>query len=56
MAEMQKDKPRELSLKANVLWNSIGSMFYLGCQWLITVLVVRLSSGFDAAGLLSLAM
>lgn len=56
MAEMQQEKPRELSLKANVLWNSIGSMFYLGCQWLITVLVVRLSSGFDAAGLLSLAM
>lgn len=55
-AEQQEDKPRELSLKANVLWNSVGSMFYLGCQWLITVLVVRLSSGFDAAGLLSLAM
>lgn len=44
-----------LSLKANMLWNSVGSMFYLVCQWLITVLVVRLSSGFDAAGLLSLA-
>ena len=55
-AAQQKDTPRELSLKTNVLWNSIGSMFYLGCQWLITVLVVRLSSGFDAAGLLSLAM
>ncbi|MDO4443472.1 MAG: lipopolysaccharide biosynthesis protein [Slackia sp.] len=56
MSETQQERPRELSLKANVLWNSIGSMFYLGCQWLITVLVVRLSSGFDAAGLLSLAM
>ncbi|MDO5041891.1 MAG: polysaccharide biosynthesis protein [Slackia sp.] len=56
MGVSQNEKPRELSLKANVLWNSIGSMFYLGCQWLITVLVVRLSSGFDAAGLLSLAM
>ena len=30
-------------------------MFYLGCQWLITVLVVRLSTSFDAAGLFSLA-
>lgn len=56
MAEAQKQQAQGLSLKANVLWNSIGSMFYLGCQWLITVLVVRLSSGFDAAGVLSLAM
>lgn len=56
MGTTHNEKPQELSLKANVLWNSIGSMFYLGCQWLITVLVVRLSSGFDAAGLLSLAM
>ncbi|MDO4589840.1 MAG: oligosaccharide flippase family protein [Slackia sp.] len=56
MSATQQECPRELSLKANMLWNSIGSMFYLGCQWLITVLVVRLSTGFDAAGLLSLAM
>lgn len=46
----------KLSIKANVLWNSIGSMTYLGCQWLVTIFVVRLSSGYDAAGLLSLAM
>ena len=45
-----------LSLKANMIWNSSGSLFYLGCQWLITVFVVRLSNGFDAAGTLSLAM
>lgn len=44
-----------LSLKQNMLWNSSGSLFYLVCQWLITVLVVRLSEGFDSAGLLSLA-
>lgn len=48
-------KPRPLSLKRNVAWNSFGSLFYLACQWLITVLVVRLSTGFDDAGLLSLA-
>lgn len=39
-----------------MLWNSAGSLVYLGCQWLITVLVVRLSDGYDAAGVLSLAM
>lgn len=49
--------PRQLSVKANMLWNSAGSMTYLACQWLITIVVVRLSSGaFDNAGLLSLVM
>lgn len=47
---------KQLSTKANMLWNSVGSMTYLVCQWLVTVFVVRLSSGFDAAGILSLAM
>lgn len=45
-----------LSIKLNMIWNSAGSLTYLGCQWLITVLVVRLSDGYDAAGVLSLAM
>lgn len=45
-----------LSLRANMLWNSIGSLVYLGLQWLITVVIVRLASGFDDAGVLSLAM
>ena len=49
--------PKQLSVKANMLWNSVGSMTYLACQWLTTIVVVRLSSGaFDNAGLLSLAM
>lgn len=47
---------KKLSIKQNMLWNSIGSMTYLGCQWLITIVVVRLSSGFESAGVLSLAM
>ncbi|MEG0375648.1 MAG: polysaccharide biosynthesis protein, partial [Raoultibacter sp.] len=48
---------KQLSIKANMLWNSAGSIIYLACQWLITILVVRLSSGgFDDAGLLTLAM
>lgn len=44
------------SLKSNIAWNSIGSLVYLGCQWLITLLVVRLSSSLDAAGYLNLAI
>lgn len=46
---------KKLSMQSSIIWNSVGSMFYLGCQWLITVLVVRIS-GVDTAGILSLAM
>ena len=49
-------KMEELSIKKNMAWNSIGSMFYLGCQWIITILVVRLSSDYTAAGTLALGM
>lgn len=45
-----------LSIKSNILWSSIGSIIGLSCQWLISVLVVRLSSGFSDAGLYSLSM
>lgn len=48
--------PRELSIGANMAWNSAGSLTSLGCQWVITVLIVRLSTGYDAAGVYSLAM
>ena len=40
----------------NMIWNSLGSLVYLGIQWLLTILVVRLSDGYDAAGLLAIAM
>lgn len=46
---------KKLSIQQSIIWNSVGSIFYLGCQWLITVLVVRLS-GVEEAGILSLAM
>lgn len=45
-----------LSIKTNFLWNSAGALTYSGCQWLITVLVVRLSPDYNAAGVLALAM
>lgn len=41
----------------NVLWNTAGSLFYLLCQWLLSVIVVRLSAdSYADAGILSLAM
>lgn len=48
--------PKALTLRQNMAWNSAGSLVFLGCQWLITVLIVRLSSNYDAAGVYSLAM
>lgn len=47
---------KPLSLKQNILWNSIGCLIYLGCQWLITVLVVVLSDGYQNSGELAIAM
>jgi O-antigen/teichoic acid export membrane protein len=46
---------KKLSVGQNTLFNSLGSLIYLGCQWLITILVVHLDS-YQGAGTLSLAM
>ena len=47
---------RTQNVAKNVIWNTAGSLFYLVCQWLLSVLVVRLSGSFEDAGVLSLAM
>lgn len=44
-----------LSIKRNMLYHSAGSLFYLGCQWLISVLAVRLGS-YETGGMFSLAV
>lgn len=46
---------KQRSLGRNMLLNSVGSLFYLICQWLLTVLVVPLGS-FTDAGMLTLAI
>lgn len=46
---------KELSVKQSMLWNMTGSVINLICQYLITVLVVRLTSELDSAGVYSLA-
>lgn len=53
---MRSNLQKGLSIKANMFWNSFGSTVYLGCQWLITILVVRLSTGYEDAGALALGM
>lgn len=43
------------NMKKNILWNTFGSVFYSGCQWVITVIIVHMAT-FEDAGFLSLAM
>ncbi len=43
------------NIKVNIIWNTFGSIFYCMCQWLLTIIVVRMSS-YEMAGYLSLAM
>lgn len=45
-----------LSVGKNMAWYSVGSITYLACQWFLSVIVARMSSGFDDAGALALAM
>lgn len=39
-----------------MFWNTVGSFFYQGCMWLLTVLVVRLSDDYQNSGALAFAM
>ncbi len=44
------------STLANIFFNSFGTIFYYGCQWLTTILIVKLTGSFSDAGVYSLAM
>lgn len=52
----QSPRPKPLSTRANTIWNMAGCIFYLGCQWLTTIIVVLFSRGFDNSGFLAFAM
>lgn len=45
-----------MSFSKNMLWNSIGSLVYLACNWLTTVLVVTLTNSYEGSGQLAVAM
>lgn len=47
---------KELSVRQNMIWNTVGSVTGMACQWLISIIVVRLASDMSSAGLYSLAM
>lgn len=53
---MNDSSNRSLGIRANIAWNTIGSVFYQGCLWLMTVLVVRLSADYQNSGMLAFAM
>ncbi len=44
------------SVISNILWNTAGNIIYLGCQWLLSVVVVRISGSYADAGILTLAI
>ena len=46
---------KEVSVRRNIVWNSIGTFVMFFCQWLMMVLVVRLS-GYADSGILSLSI
>lgn len=48
-------RENKMDYKKQALYNTIGNLVYMGCLWLMSVLVVRLS-GFENAGVFSLAM
>ena len=46
---------KEEKLKKNLVWNTVGSILYSACQWVITIIVFHMAS-YESAGYLSLAM
>lgn len=53
-ADTKETQP--LAMRKNVVWNSVGAVFYQGCLWLMTVLVVKLSPDYQNSGALAFAM
>ena len=47
--------PGSVSIKKNIVWNSVGTFVMFFCQWLMMVLIVRLS-GYADSGILSLSV
>ncbi len=47
---------KKLSLSENIIWNTIGSTFYLGCQMLVVLFVVKMSPDYKNPGDFSLVM
>lgn len=49
------DQVNNKTVSRNIIWNTAGSLFYLVCQWLLSVVVVRFSDDYVNAGVFSVA-
>lgn len=43
------------SVQQNIIFNTVGSLVYYICQWLMSIIIVRIS-GYEAGGIWALAM
>ena len=50
------NQQEELSIRQNTIWNSIGSFTYLFAQWLLSLIIVRISSDLNDVGNFALAI
>ena len=53
--QRKEDEMEKSNISRSVIYNTIGTFFYFFCQWLTTILVVRIS-GYEDAGILSIVI
>ncbi len=53
--EQLHTEPSASVIRANMLWNVIGSFGFIGAQWAMTILIVHLA-GYSESGILSLGL
>ena len=51
----QQNTPSADAIRKNMLWNVVGSVGFIGAQWVMTILIVHLA-GYTEAGYLSLGL
>ncbi len=56
MIKRNKMERRKLSLTQNAMLNSAGAIFYYFCQWLLTVIIVKITGDYEDTGVFQLAI
>ena len=44
------------TLKKSIMWNTVGSVYYAFCQWVMTVVIIYMAKDYWPVGLFGLAM
>lgn len=47
---------QNINMKKNLLWNTVGSVYYSFCQWVMTIIIVYLTPNLEIIGILGLAL